>query len=111
MYLIQSFFFRRKSSGEIDFIEGETKLDNKDFKNTLKLTWLAETSLAPLTSVTCVHYDNIMTKAKLDENDKFEDFVNFHSQVTSLSEKNIVVHRVRLSRLNTILSANQTWLN
>lgn len=70
----------RKDSGEIDFLEGETQLDNKDFKNTLKLTWLAETSLAPLTPVTCIHYDNIMTKAKLDENDKFEDFVNYHSK-------------------------------
>ena len=46
----------------------------------MKLTWLAETSLAPLTPVTCVHFENIMTKAKLDENDKFEDFVNHNSR-------------------------------
>ncbi|CAF4508149.1 unnamed protein product, partial [Rotaria sp. Silwood1] len=67
-------------SGEIEFMEGETQLDNKDFKNTLKLTWLAETSLAPLTPVKCIHYDNIMTKAKLDEGDTFEDFVNYASK-------------------------------
>ncbi len=62
-------------------IEAETQLDNKNFKDTLKLTWLAETSQAPLTPVTCVHYDNIMSKKKLDEGDKFENFVNYASKV------------------------------
>ncbi|CAF0722052.1 unnamed protein product [Rotaria sp. Silwood1] len=71
---------QKNDSGEIEFMEGETQLDNKDFKNTLKLTWLAETSLAPLTPVKCIHYDNIMTKAKLDEGDTFEDFVNYASK-------------------------------
>ncbi|CAF2867862.1 unnamed protein product [Rotaria sp. Silwood2] len=71
---------QKKDSGEIELMEGETQLDNKDFKNTLKLTWLAETSLAPLTSVKCIHYDNIMTKPKLDEGDTFEDYVNYASK-------------------------------
>jgi bifunctional glutamyl/prolyl-tRNA synthetase len=71
----------RKDSNEIELIEGETQLDNKDFKNTLKLTWLAETSQAPLIPVTCIHYDNIMTKVKLDEGDTFENFVNYASKV------------------------------
>ena len=74
----------RKSTGEIERIEGETQFENKDFKTTLKLTWLGETSQASLTPVTCIHYDNIMTKAKLDENDKFEDFVNYSSKVSVL---------------------------
>ena len=68
-------------------MEGETKLDDKDFKNTLKLTWLAETSRAPLISVTCMHYDNIITKPKLDEGDKFEDHVNYTSKVRNEIEK------------------------
>ncbi|CAF5174902.1 unnamed protein product, partial [Rotaria magnacalcarata] len=38
---------QKKDSGDIELMEGETQLDNKDFKNTLKLTWLAETSQAP----------------------------------------------------------------
>ena len=76
-----TFFSSRKDNGDIDHIEGETQLDNKDFKNTLKVTWVAETSQAPLTPVNCIHFDNIMTKAKLDEGDKFEDFVNYHSKV------------------------------
>ncbi|CAF2042582.1 unnamed protein product [Rotaria magnacalcarata] len=71
---------QKKDSGDIELMEGETQLDNKDFKNTLKLTWLAETSQAPLTPVTCIHYDNIMTKAKLDEGDTFENFVNYASK-------------------------------
>ncbi|CAF4038366.1 unnamed protein product [Adineta steineri] len=71
---------QKKDSGEIELIEGETQLDNKDFKNTLKITWLAETSQAPLTPVNCIHFDNIMTKAKLDEGDTFENFVNYASK-------------------------------
>lgn len=59
-------------------------MDNKDFKNTLKLTWLAETSQASLTPVICVHYENIMTKPKLDEGDKFESFVNINSKVMTI---------------------------
>ena len=71
----------RNDSGEIQWTEGETQLDNKDFKNTLKLTWLAEITQAQLTPVTCIHYDNIMTKVKLDEGDTFENFVNYASKV------------------------------
>ncbi|CAF1354196.1 unnamed protein product [Adineta steineri] len=71
---------QKKDSGEIELIEGETQLDNKDFKNTLKITWLAETSQAPLTPVNCIHFENIMTKAKLDEGDTFENFVNYASK-------------------------------
>lgn len=74
-------FVFRKDSNDVDYLEGETQLDNKDFKNTLKLTWLAETSQAPLIPVTCVHYENIMTKEKLDEGDTFENFVNYQSKV------------------------------
>jgi bifunctional glutamyl/prolyl-tRNA synthetase len=77
-------FLYRNNSGDIELIEGETQLDNKDFKNTLKLTWLAETSQAPITPVTCVHYDNIMTKVKLDEGDTFENFVNYASKVNDI---------------------------
>ncbi|CAF0753988.1 unnamed protein product [Rotaria sordida] len=72
---------QKKDSGDFEFMEGETQLDNKDFKNTLKLTWLAETSQAPLTPVKCIHYDNIMTKAKLDEGDTFENYVNYASKI------------------------------
>lgn len=71
---------QKNASNEIEYLEGETDLNNKDFKNTLKLTWLAQTNLASLTPVTCVHYDNIMTKEKLDEGDTFENFVNYASK-------------------------------
>jgi bifunctional glutamyl/prolyl-tRNA synthetase len=53
----------------------------------LKLTWLAETSQASFTPITCVHYDNIMTKVKLDEGDKFENFVNYASKVDLIIQK------------------------
>lgn len=93
-------------------MEGETQLDNKDFKNTLKLTWLAETSLAPLTTVTCAHFDNVMTKAKLDEGDTFENFVNYASKVNNENEKlHIKIPYFHPFRVSIMLSENLIWRN
>jgi glutamyl-tRNA synthetase len=48
--------------------------DNKDYKKTAKLTWLADVpDLVPVKAVT---YSDLLTKDKLDEVDSFEDFVN-----------------------------------
>jgi hypothetical protein len=101
----------RKASGEIELIEGETQLDNKDYKNTLKLTWLAETSLAPLTPITCTHYDNIMSKEKLDEGDTFENFVNYASKVKKKISFFLYELKFPFFRLNMILSVNLIWHN
>ncbi|KAK2952806.1 putative Glutamate--tRNA ligase [Blattamonas nauphoetae] len=48
-----------------------------DFKKTaLKLTWLAYNDPASLHVAKMMCFDNMLTKAKLEENDTFEEFVN-----------------------------------
>ena len=45
------------------------------------MTWLAEVDAAPVVPLVCVHYDNLITKAVLDKNEDFKDFVNKASKV------------------------------
>ncbi|CAF0785356.1 unnamed protein product [Didymodactylos carnosus] len=75
-----NFKFCRNKTGALESIEAETQLENKDYKKTTKLTWLAKTSQASFTPTICVHFDNIMTKPSLEKDDKVEDFVNHSSQ-------------------------------
>ena len=54
-------------------VDAELHLDNKDFKKTLKITWLplpsANTSFVP---VKCFHFDHIISKAVLDKDEDFK---------------------------------------
>ena len=47
-------------------VEAETNLDDKDFKKTMKITWLAEAQApeAAFTPTKCVHYDHIIAKGE-----------------------------------------------
>lgn len=56
-------------------------LDNKDYRKTQKVTWLADASMAPPIPVTCVHFDHIITKPVLGKDDDFKNFLNKDSKV------------------------------
>lgn len=64
-----------KNGEEITSIDAITELDNKDFKKTTKVTWLAEHSGAPFVPTKCVFFDNIITKDVLSKEDNFKDFI------------------------------------
>ncbi|XP_061415264.1 bifunctional glutamate/proline--tRNA ligase isoform X2 [Lethenteron reissneri] len=70
----------RTAAGAVSSVEAALNLDNKDFKNTTKLTWLAETARGPATPAVCVHYDHIISKAVLGKDDDFKDFINRNSK-------------------------------
>ena len=55
---------------------------NTDFRNTLKLTWLADVPQAVLTPAVCVHFDHIISKGVLKPDEDFKNFVNYDSMVT-----------------------------
>lgn len=59
-------------------------LEDDNYKNTLKLTWLAETDHAPFTPTVCVHFEHLITKGVLKPDENFKDFVNPNSRVSSL---------------------------
>lgn len=44
------------------FSPHHTKLHFQDYKNTPKLTWLANTERSPFTPTVCVHFDHLITK-------------------------------------------------
>uniref|UniRef100_A0A3B3VRU0 glutamate--tRNA ligase n=1 Tax=Poecilia latipinna TaxID=48699 RepID=A0A3B3VRU0_9TELE len=62
-------------------IEARLDLDNKDYKKTTKITWLAETSSAPLLPVICVNYQPLITKAVITKDDDFKEYINKNSKL------------------------------
>ncbi|KAL7727828.1 hypothetical protein ACLKA6_019764 [Drosophila palustris] len=67
----------KDASGNITAVDATLNLDNKDFKKTLKLTWLAVEDDAndayPPTH--CVYFDNIISKAVLGKDEDFKQFI------------------------------------
>ena len=69
----------KSSDGKVTSVEATPNLDNKDFKKTLKVTWLAKVeneTKAAFTPAVCVHYDHIISKPVLEKTDEFKDFVD-----------------------------------
>ena len=67
-----------EANGKIS-MKAELKLDDTDYKKTKKLTWLAksESNL----EVTIQELDHIITKEKVEEDDKIEDIINRNSSI------------------------------
>lgn len=76
-----SFPLVRGADGKVVSMEARLNLDNKDYKKTTKITWLAETSSATLLPTVCVVYHPIITKAVITKDDDFKDYINKNSKV------------------------------
>ncbi|TRZ10646.1 hypothetical protein HGM15179_016462 [Zosterops borbonicus] len=74
----------RNSSGKIVSITAKLNLDNKDFKKTTKITWLAETPRAPLIPTVCVNYEHLITKPVLGKDEDFKQYINRNSKQEEL---------------------------
>ena len=62
-------------------LEGEY-IPGGDFKAAKrKLSWMADSANNPI--VTLTEFDNLISKEKLEETDKFEDFINPHTMATT----------------------------
>ena len=70
-----------KEGEKVTSVDALTELDNKDFKKTLKVTWLSEHSAAPFVPTKCVFFDNIITKDVLGKDDNFKDFIGKDTKV------------------------------
>ena len=55
---------------------------SQNFKNTVKVTWLAETGQAPFTPAVMIHYDYLISKGILGKDEDFKQFVNQKSKVS-----------------------------
>lgn len=72
----------KDNSGKILKIDAVLNLGNKDFKKTLKLTWLAaedDGSIYPPTF--CVYFDNIISKAVLGKDEDFKQYIGHKTRV------------------------------
>lgn len=55
-------------------------LENKDYKKTTKITWLAETEHALPVPAICVTYEHLITKPVLGKDEDFKQYVNKNSK-------------------------------
>lgn len=77
-----------KKNGQV-VVTAELKPDDTDYKKTKKLTWLAESDTN--FEVTIQELDHIITKEKVEEEDKIENIVNKNSSVeySAIAEGNM----------------------
>lgn len=70
--------------GKITGIDASLNLNNKDFKKTLKLTWLAvEEKKDAYPQTYCVYFDNIISKAVLGKDEDFKQYIDHKTRVGS----------------------------
>lgn len=62
-------------------LTGEYLPDDKDFKTTKKITWLAEGTNLVIANL--IEYDHLIKTAKVEEDQNFEDIVNVNSKFVS----------------------------
>lgn len=64
-------------------IDATPNLDNKDYKKTLKLTWLADTPKSPTVEVYCVYFDHIISKPLLGKDEDFKQYIGHKTRVST----------------------------
>jgi len=70
-----------RNGGKVESVEAEPNIEDKDFKKTLKVTWLCDDEdKNPKTPTLLVYYDHIISKPILDKDDDFKNFVNHDSK-------------------------------
>lgn len=67
----------KSADGKVTQVSVKLNLDNKDYKKTLKVTWLEEKEVIP---AQFIYYDNIIRKPVLGKDDDFKQFINTDSK-------------------------------
>ena len=71
-----------RENNVITSIEAEPNLENKDYKKTLKLTWLAVTEQSKFTPTWCVYFDHIISKPLLGKDEDFKQYIGHETRVS-----------------------------
>ncbi|KAM3625961.1 uncharacterized protein V6R79_020421 [Siganus canaliculatus] len=69
------------AGGKVVSLEARLNLENKDYKKTTKITWLAETNSAPLLPTICINYQPLISKAVITKEDDFKEYINKNSKL------------------------------
>nr|XP_036870215.1 LOW QUALITY PROTEIN: bifunctional glutamate/proline--tRNA ligase [Manis javanica] len=70
----------KNPDGKIVSLDAKLNLENKDYKKTTKITWLAETARALPIPAICVTYEHLITKPVLGKDEDFKQYVNKNSK-------------------------------
>uniref|UniRef100_A0A2K6LDS0 Bifunctional glutamate/proline--tRNA ligase n=1 Tax=Rhinopithecus bieti TaxID=61621 RepID=A0A2K6LDS0_RHIBE len=70
----------KNTDGKIISLDAKLNLENKDYKKTTKITWLAETTHALPVPAICVTYEHLITKPVLGKDEDFKQYVNKNSK-------------------------------
>lgn len=73
-----------KTNGKITSVDAQLNLDNKDFKKTVKLTWLADLPESEYPPTYCVYFDHIINKAVLGKEEDFKTYIGHQTRVSCL---------------------------
>ncbi|XP_058813875.1 bifunctional glutamate/proline--tRNA ligase [Topomyia yanbarensis] len=71
----------RDASGKITLVDASLNLDNKDFKRTLKLTWLCEQNCTEYPPTFCVYFDHIISKPVLGKDEDFKSHIGHQTRI------------------------------
>uniref|UniRef100_A0A182NG17 Bifunctional glutamate/proline--tRNA ligase n=1 Tax=Anopheles dirus TaxID=7168 RepID=A0A182NG17_9DIPT len=61
-------------------IDATPNLDNKDYKKTLKLTWLCDLPADQYTPTYCVYFDHIISKPVLGKDEDFKNYIGHQTR-------------------------------
>lgn len=70
----------RAQDGSVTSIDGTPNLENKDYKKTLKITWLADTPQSSMVETYCVYFDHIISKPLLGKDEDFKQFIGHQTR-------------------------------
>nr|XP_049704787.1 bifunctional glutamate/proline--tRNA ligase isoform X7 [Helicoverpa armigera] len=70
----------KAADGTVTSIDATPNLENKDYKKTLKLTWLADTPKSPTVEVYCVYFDHIISKPLLGKDEDFKQYIGHQTR-------------------------------
>jgi len=74
----------KSDEGRTTGIDAELDLDNKDYKKTLKVTWLPADLKTKNIPVKCLFYEHVISKAVLGKDEEWKDYVNKNYQTSKM---------------------------
>ncbi|XP_045537763.1 bifunctional glutamate/proline--tRNA ligase [Papilio machaon] len=66
--------------GKVTSIDATPNLENKDFKKTLKLTWIADDVESSTVETYCVFFDHIISKPLLGKDEDFKQYIGHQTR-------------------------------
>lgn len=72
---------QRNEVGEVKHVFAKQNLEDKDYKKTLKVTWILSHTEQPLIPCMCIYYDHLISKPVLGKDEDFKNFLNDNTKI------------------------------